>query len=956
MKGKFLFIFLFLFSSCTVKKEEGNIIPIPAREVKIVEGIESDVEIVRDKYGILHIYAENEGDLAFAQGYFHAHDRLFQMVIQRAAAVGELSMLLGASSIADDIKIRMFKFKKISEEIYKGGFLSDDEKHFLEKYAQGVNEFLKKARDTDLPLEFLSRGISAGDIYGGLFWIGDNEEGWSPVDSLSFAKLMTFMLSFDDEGSMGEQFLNIHKHLTRELLTRGYATSITDAQMLALQWIGEMNVYLPVRDAVIYYPGSGTHPPQPAPVYTSGPITSVRWKGTRLGEFIKKLRRITGINPTSNNWVVSGERTKSKSPILSNDPHLSLQQPPVFHEIHLNTKEAGGEINAGGVMFPMAPGIVIGFTENIAWGETTVGYDVTDFYLEKIINKEGEDVSSWQVFSQGGFTYPVPLTENISYLPGDSKDNPCEIPQGVKDELVELMIKMEDPIFIEIGDVRVCTVKLTYYEIKGHGPVFASLDINDDNDPDLLITARWTGFEPSSEISSFKKYLTAQNIYDFKEAVKLFKVGAQNQVVIDKEGNIAWYPHARVPIRYPPSCSNPDFGLIPNPLYLPQPGDGSCDWKGYAEDFTGNFPIPYLENPPPGFIVTANNLPVPLTWPYYHGLWYDLGYRAGRITERIVEKLGELTVEDMMDIQADSLSLLCKDFLGVLTSTIEENSLNDQGRKAFNYLKKWNCETPSGYEYDPEGEYLYPSGISEEREKSIAQTVFHAWFSNFLHFTFDDHLPSGTGFPGGSQVYVRAMYDIIYRKKGESNFWDDWTTSFTETMTDISRKAFEKAISGISIKLGSNVDEWLWGKLHTLTVRHLADNPSVEGDTAEMFNIPSPFDVLTRSLGLRGFPRHGGQFAVDASDPGFDLMTEDSQGDYSYSGGPSYRIIVEMKPDGPHAYTAIPGGNEARPSSKYYANQLREFWWANKYKKFPFTKEEVMEASDYLIILRPEKK
>lgn len=969
----------FIFSACSIKKErkeKGEIFQIPAKEVKNLEGLRENVEMIRDRYGVVHIYGSSEEDLAFVQGYIHAHDRLFQMIAQRAAANGELSMLLGPDNIPDDLKARMFKFKKSAEEIYNNGSLNSDDKAFLDAYSEGVNAYIKNLKDEDLPLEFINEGVSADDIYSGILFVGDGQEGWSAVDTIAFARLMTFLLSFDDEGSWGDQFLKIYSNLTQKMIDRGYASNLTDAGNLALQWIGELINSQPVRDAVIYYPGSGELSPpnlSPVSVKNNTKIINPNFKIKGIKEFVDRMRKITGIIPNSNNWVVKGENTNSGNPILANDPHLTLQQPPVFHEAHLNTKEKGGNINAGGVMFPMAPGIVIGFTENIAWGETVVGYDVTDFYLEKIISRN-DDVKDWDIYSQGGITKPVERSERFFYLPDSSKENPCEISEDVISKIEELMARADEPISLSVGNIELCFVDVYYYEIEDkaddeidYRPIVGSLDMDDDGTDDYLITAKWTGFAPTTELKSFKNYLYAKNIDDFKEAVQYFKVGAQNQVIIDRDGNIGWFPHARIPIRYVNSCTNPLMGGIKNPPYLPQPGDGSCEWQGYIEGFSDNPSdatptIPFLKNPDQGFIVTANNMPLPLTWPYYyHGTFYDIGYRAARITQRIKQKLGELDVDEMKSIQADAYLGLCKDFLKVITDTIEPDKLSDNGKTAYSYLMEWDCSTPSGYEYqyDPENPAsLTESSDNSVRKKSIATTVFHAWISNLAHFTVDDHL-GGISLPGGDQIYARIIYDIIHRKNGISDLWDDWSTSYTETMTDISRKAYVEAISGLTIKLGEDVNKWLWGKLHFLTLRHLADTGGIEGiekDPAEMFNVPPPTDLLTAPLGLMGFPRQGGEFVVDASNTGFDLMTSTSQGDYSFGSGPSYRIIVEMTENGPQAYTAIPGGNEATLGSKYYDNQIRQFWWVNEYKKFPFTKEEVQNAADYLIIFKPATK
>lgn len=976
---------VFLFACDVKSKGTGSVIDIPVDREISVKGIDSKVEVIRDTYGVPHIYGASETDVAFVQGYLHAQDRLFQMVLQRAAALGELSVLLGAGMIVTDIQSRTFKYKEVAKQLYSGGFLSSEEKAFLESYAAGVNTFLSTARPEDLPLEFLGQGISdPNTIYEGLMGTAsDGEDGWHPVDSLAFARLMTFQLSFDNEGSLGDEYATIQSFLSENVISKGAATAATSDSVVS-GMMNDLYTTTPVRNAIIATPGSSepferslSRGPNAcrgkaclAPSMTQPP----RSKGNgALKSYVQTMTRITGIVPNSNNWVVSADLSATGFPMLANDPHLSLQQPPIFHEVHINTEVlGGGNLNAAGVMFPMAPGVVIGFNQNIAWGETVAGYDVTDFYVETVQSFEKDESGKLKyekmvVSSQGQTLSPKPApADSLFFRPG-SGEKPCPLSDATKKQLDEMFISYSDPVYFE--PVNQCKVDFLRYEIGGHGPI-VRIVLDDDGNPASLLTVRWTGFEPSNELAAFKGYLTATDINDFKTAVSQFKVGAQNQVVIDSRKNFGWFPNARLPNRDAAACGTP--------LFLPQ-SKPECDWNGFIDESK----LPSLENPKAGFIATANNQTTDAQ-DYYHGSFYDVGYRGARIAERLKEQApGSITVDEMKKIQGDTRLLICEDFRSVLTDdlTDRQGELSQTAIEALGYLERWNCDSPSGFKYDPDDRFnpetggLTKSENQAELEQSAAASVFHSWLSNFAHFTFDDQLGGETL---GSSQYARALYHITYREEctgaatqtqpcqvsGDSKtrtsvFWDDWgTTDVEETRADISVKAYNEAIAGLDAKFGtSNVLEWLWGRLHTLTVRHLADSASVEGDSAEAFSIPSPSDlVLFGKLGLKGFPRPGGFFVVDSSQPGFNLMTSAKQSDFSYGSGPSYRMIVEMTDSGPNAHTALPGGNVANLRSTYYDNQLREFWWANDYKKFPFTREELKAEADTLIVFQPAAK
>ncbi|MBI2059368.1 MAG: penicillin acylase family protein [Nitrospirae bacterium] len=962
-----------ILSACSQKTlGEGALFDMAVNERVSAKGLDARVEVVRDVYGVPHIYGKSEGDVAFAQGYIHAKDRLFQMIIQRAAATGELAILLGGSMVADDIQARMFRYYKVAEALFRSGDMTPEENRFLQRYADGVNAYLKSMNPEEMPLEFLAQGISDPKLlYGSLLNARDGDPGWSPLDSLAFARLMTFLLSFDNEGGEGTRYESINTFLVKELVNRKVEADATAASKTALGYMQDLFVTTPLRNAIVAKPGSfgkfektparssaarrdakGVDGPAPGPLPTAG------FDG--LDSYINNLRKLTGLNPTSNNWVVRGLKTESGYPMLANDPHLSLQQPSVFHEAHLNTETQGGDLNVAGVMFPLAPGIAIGFNQKIAWGETVVGYDVTDFYVETLTKADGSP-DKWTVKFQGADRPLKANQDTLIFAPGSSPEGKCALPKSVKSRLDDMLVTYSPPTYEEALSRCVMSNFFTY-EVEGHGPVVRVVR-DAQGVATSLVTVRWTGFDPTFELRAFKGYLTAKGIDDFEAAVKNFKVGAQNQVVIDSNDNIGWFPNALVPDRDSAKCASP--------FYLPLPGDGSCDWKGFIDEAR----LPKLRNPDTGYIATANNQPTS-TKDYYHGSFYDAGYRAARITGRIDEVLrntGKVSIKEMKEIQGDTYLLLCDDFLKVLTDSVgpKKAQLGETGLAAYSYVDGWKCSSPSGYKYDSDTGDLQLAQDSQVISSSVATSIFHAWISNLAHFTFDDQL-GGESF--GSQQYARALYNITFRKKcdavdadagtacqntgdgstGSSVFWDDWGTPDVETRSDIALRAYKEAIEGLTAKFGTSVvSQWLWGKIHTLTVRHLADSESVEGDSAEMFSIPSPTDPIFAKLGLKGFPRPGGQFVVDASDPGLDLMSSKQQSKFSYGSGPSYRIVVEMKPDGPEAYTALPGGNVAHPRSRFYSNQLRELWWANEYKKFPFTREEVRAAAAELLVLEP---
>jgi len=970
--------------SCTTEKEKGKFLNVDVTETISLQGIRGRVEVARDEWGVPHIYSDNDHDLFYVQGYLHAQDRLFQMLLLRAAAQGQLGLFAGTDQLVTDVAVRLFKFGPIAQEIWDAA--SSEDRATLQAHSDGVNEYIKTAKWEDLPFELLGLGFTNLSRFEDL--------PWTPIDSIAFARLMTWDLSFDNEGDKGIAFQTIMKSL------EGYYTAIgaSNPTQTAMGMTADLFTPTTVKGTTISLPATyGTAPP-----FLAG--KSVNVGKIKALERIQSLRnRLFGPKGMSNSWAVAPANTASGHALLANDPHLSLDQPPIFHEVHLNTKKQGGKYNMAGVMFPPDPGVVIGFNEDLAWGETTTGYDVTDFYVELLtttsLNKP------WKVckpdtpdpapcFAGNNLSDVATRDEKFMYDADKSSKDPCAIDQAIIDDIeAEYPVEVGTPSTLLLSK-GVCLLPVTYYEVQGiesvrpvNRPVVSTLPAGVAGPTAALVSFRWTGLEESTELRAFFGYWTAKDANEFKLSAQNFSVGAQNHLVADMNGSIGWFPMAWIPIKDVVSCnaqSEVTTGLSAPP-YLPQPGFlKSCDWQGFLPLET----LPQLLDPEEGYIVTANNAPLPpgpsASVPYYHGTYYDIGYRAWRIGERITELVTsgkKISVDDMMSIQADSYLGPCEDFLPLLTATVGAcftasppaycaiTTMPTGASDAFATLESWDCSTPSGIEMTPSG----PVGSKDPvvRSNSAAASVFHAWFGNFVHDTFDDQT-YGQGV-GGDQL-SQALYNITFRPNcaytagqpcqltghgpaASSYFWDDiGTTPTTETRDMIIVRAFAEAVQALSEPQvldpesdrltggfgSSDVEGWLWGKLHKVILRHLAG--------ISLLDIPSPYDMFYAG----GFPRSGGNFGVDSADPGVAKATVSSPRSFTYSSGPSYRMVAELDPDGIKVYSAIPGGQVARPSSKHYDDQMRQLWSVNKYKQFWFADKDVeAHAVSLTVFLKP---
>jgi penicillin G amidase len=340
-------------------------------------GLQAQVEVIRDKQGIPHIYAANTHDLFMAQGYVHAQDRFYQMDFWRHETAGRLSELYGQSTLGTDKFLRTLGWHRIAEQEYAAA--DPDTKALLDAYAAGVNVYLSTHSAADISLEYSVLAINGLSGY--------KPEPWTPADSLAWGKAMAWDLggNLDDE-------------IQRAILTKAIGPAMT-------------NDYLPT------YPSD--HPIiVPNPATGSLPLQSLQKQVAAVDALLGA--HFGGIG--SNNWVIAGSRTTTGKPLLANDPHLSIQMPSIWYEVDLHCQPVSDACpyQVSGYSFAGVPGVVIGHNARIAWGFTNVNPDVQDLYIEKInpanpnqyqVNGQWKDMAvvQDQIAVKGGSSVPLTI-------------------------------------------------------------------------------------------------------------------------------------------------------------------------------------------------------------------------------------------------------------------------------------------------------------------------------------------------------------------------------------------------------------------------------------------------------------------------------------------------------------------------------------------------------------------
>ena len=291
-------------------------------------GLDRDVEVIRDRWGVPHVYAQTLHDLFYTQGYVHAQDRLWQMELVRRVASGTLAEVVGKLGLETDRFFRRVGLRRAAEVELRQ--LDDEGRLAVDAYAEGVDAFLAGHRRR-LPVEFALLGYAPAP--------------WTPLDSLTWSKLLSWVLSCN-----------------------------WDTELLRARLIDRLGADGAAALEPAYPPGH--------PIATSPELAHAGADGFVLAQFeeARRFLRAVGAGAASNAWAVDGTRSTSGKPLLANDPHLQPQLPGFWYEVHL----CGAGFDVAGASVPGVPGVVAGHNRHIAWGITMSLADSQDLYVERV--------------------------------------------------------------------------------------------------------------------------------------------------------------------------------------------------------------------------------------------------------------------------------------------------------------------------------------------------------------------------------------------------------------------------------------------------------------------------------------------------------------------------------------------------------------------------------------------
>lgn len=301
-------------------------------------------EVWLDERMVPHIFAEQESDAYFIQGYLHARDRLWQMELQTMAAAGRLCEILGPGMLDYDRRQRRIGMVYAAEQTVKAIEQDPTSKTQAEAYANGVNAYISSLRPRDYPIEYKLLGYSP--------------EPWDLLKTALLLKYMSYDLAYNNNDL---EYTNARALFSKKDFDQMYP-DFTD--MLD-----------PIIPKGTVYPSPGAQATAPS------------------DSLVKANESFYHFQPDhpdpdngSNNWAVAGRKTRSGAPILCNDPHLGLSLPSLWYEMQIHTPA----MNVYGVSLPGAPGIIIGFNDRMGWAVTNGSEDVLDYYRMDFRNGKQE--------------------------------------------------------------------------------------------------------------------------------------------------------------------------------------------------------------------------------------------------------------------------------------------------------------------------------------------------------------------------------------------------------------------------------------------------------------------------------------------------------------------------------------------------------------------------------------
>lgn len=751
--------------------------PTTSGQAELV-GLDQDVDVYRDAYGVPTIVASTSADLFRAQGYVHAQDRFWEMDLRRHVTAGRVAELLGAEALDTDRFIRTLGWRRVAE--VELDLLEDDTLAMLEAYSEGVNAWMEGRSGSQLSIEHaLLRVTGAG---------GYQPEPWTPADSVAWLKAMAWDLRSNLEDELTRaRLLDVDLGEGRELDDL-FPAFPAERHPVILPEGGEVTTegFVPATgvqdpDQITAAAATATPPHRPGDhsdellqtaelLRTPGADAALAAAHDALAHAPALLGEGGSDGIGSNSWVLGPDRTTTGTALLANDPHLGPSQPSLWYQVGLRCEPVGPDCpyELAGFSFSGVPGIMIGHNAQVAWGFTNLGADVVDLVIERLDGDRYLTEDGWE---------PLEVHEETIRVAGGD------------DVTIEVRATRHGPLFSDVSDSgdEVAQGRL------GAGDPAAAGDL-DAGDLEHAIALRWVALDPVATMDAVPRMMRAEDWPSFRAAASRLKVPSQNLVYADVDGNIGYQAPGRIPVRRAGDGTLPQAGWT-----------GEAGWERFL-DFEE---LPWTLNPDDGYLATSNQPVLTPGEEPFLAVDVSLGHRGARIAE-LLEGREQHSPEDLLALQMDAHNANAATLVPVLTD------LDDRDHAGValvqGVLADWDLQDDAD---------------------AAGAAAFNATWRHLLEIAYHDLLPEWAWPSGAGRWWeiVRGLLD-----EPDSPWWDAPGYPDVLGRDDVLHAAMARAYDEMEATFSDDPSDWRWGEMHTLTLTHSPFGESGIAPIERLFN------------------------------------------------------------------------------------------------------------------------
>ena len=1002
---------LLLLLGCPPAYEPPVIESVPADVSRYLPGLRCEAQVVRTEANIPHIYAEDRVDLARVMGFVAAQDRYFEIDLARRLGLGTVSELLGNDALESDMESRSSGMTFVAEQVLAN--LTPDQGEWMDAYAEGINAYILAASTGAVPPP------SELELAGNFLGAEEPTDLMQPFDRRAVAGVAATIIY-----NLGYETGDVGRARTEATLPGLF----DGAPYAELRQAGVYeDIWWRVAPPKLASSSEGGWnnqgvggPPGPGGTPSADPHAQRIEIGllNRATERNDKLQQRLGhdwnMGFGSNAWAVAGSASTDGRSLMAGDGHLALDIPGLFWQVGLDTELlGGGDTHQLGLTIPGMPYMAVGTNGKVAWSQTQLMGDITDWYREELtLDADGAPLST---LFKG---------EQESLASVDETFVVADIPLLDSEGRTETWRRYTTFDGRWLADIEGDVVSADYEAQSGETVVMLGGDfvVPKDVDGDGIVTALsfdYTGLDNANMLQALDAFGHSDTVQDFRDATLGLVAYSQNFTVSDSSGQIYYTGYQAVPCReYLERAADGSWLPGSNPQ---QVLDGTRysgfeiptadGWvvEGESDPYKCVVPLdvyPQSLNPEQGYVFTANNDPGNIStddsltndpW-YIGGSWIE-GYRADRIDTLLSQAIADdrADLEEMQIIQGDIRSALGAAFGPVLVESIElaqglastdgplteteqrivDLYLQDAERmdEALIYLKAWK---DADYPALSGVETFYHTPGENEATMSVATTLHNAWMGRFQSMVFNDEGMPDVWEPTGATGITRALTLMVdgrgednpadlaawNEETGESIFFDIKSTEEVEVSQEIALMALLDSFLWLESApedrerggYGSpDMENWIWGLKHVVRFDSI-----LAGFLGDDFGfLTEPFSITTDLLPLAP--------DLDRDDPRSDLVGFPRHGDtlavdaanngfstdnFDYGSGPVFRMVVALDQDSVEVINVIPGGQSGLAADPYFADQA-ELWLGNQALNIPFSPEDVAAQGISREVFRP---